>query len=261
MQVGKKKIQGTKGIKGMRGAQGTQGVQGTQGTGMRSHSYQDEEEVSTTKGKGRLVAILLAFVVVLALVVGGGIYGWMQMRQRDYNTVAGKVSQSSAAKKKAESAPKKVEDKGSSKSDNGLPSISSSAIDNSSASADDVKKALVGLPAGITGKSEGVLDDTVDYKINQMFDLYGLGLAGTGGILYQRGDYALVCYKGGYTVAVQKSQGIPVALRSANDAFSADTKSKIGSVYTDAKYDTLLGKESLVLDDSLYAQTKEALEK
>lgn len=253
MQVGKKKIQGTKGIKG---------AQGAQGAGMHpTRSYQDEEEVATTKGKGRLVAILLSFVVVLSLVVGGGIYGWMQMRQRDYDTVAGQVSQSSVAKRKSESAPNKAEDNGSSKSDDGLPSISGSAIDNSSASADDVKKALVGLPAGITGKSEGTLDDTVDYKVNQMFDLYGLGLAGTGGILYQRGDYALVCYKGGYTVAVQKSQGIPVALRSADAAFSADTKSKVGSVYTDAKYDTLLGKESLVLDDSLYAQAKEALEK
>lgn len=238
-------------------------IQGADPAVSAGRSYQEEEEVATTKGKGRLVAILLVFVVVLSLVVGGGIYGWMQKRQRDYDTVAKQVSQSNTAKKKSESTPKKKEeDKGSPKAQNGLPSISSSEVDTTSASADDVKKALVGLPQGINGKSQGVLEATVDYKINQMFDLYGLGLAGTGGILYQSGDYALVCYKGGYTVAVKKTEGIPVALRSADNAFSADTKSKIGSVYVDgAKYDTLLGKESLVLNDSLYAQAKEALEK
>lgn len=238
-------------------------IQGADSTVSAGRSYQDEEEVATTKGKGRLVAILLVFVVVLSLVVGGGIYGWMQKRQRDYDTVAKQVSQSNTAKKESESVPKKKEeDKGSLKAQNGLPSISSSEIDTTSASADDVKKALVGLPQGINGKSQGALEDTVDYKINQMFDLYGLGLAGTGGILYQSGDYALVCYKGGYTVAVKKTEGIPVALRSADNGFSADTKSKIGNVYVDgAKYDTLLGKESLVLNDSLYAQAKEALEK
>lgn len=238
-------------------------IQGADPAVSAGRSYQEEEEVATTKGKGRLVAILLVFVVVLSLVVGGGIYGWMQKRQRDYDTVAKQVSQSNTAKKKSESTPKKKEeDKGSPKAQNGLPSISSSEVDTTSASADDVKKALVGLPQGINGKSQGVLEATVDYKINQMFDLYGLGLAGTGGILYQSGDYALVCYKGGYTVAVKKIEGIPVALRSADNGFSADTKSKIGSVYIDgAKYDTLLGKESLVLNDSLYAQAKEALEK
>lgn len=238
-------------------------IQGADPAVSAGRSYQDEEEVATTKGKGRLVAILLVFVVVLSLVVGGGIYGWMQKRQRDYDTVAKQVSQSNTAKKESESVPKKKEEgKGSLKAQNGLPSISSSEIDTTSASADDVKKALVGLPQGINGKSQGALEGTVDYKINQMFDLYGLGLAGTGGILYQSGDYALVCYKGGYTVAVKKTEGIPVALRSADNAFSADTKSKIGSVYIDgAKYDTLLGKESLVLNDSLYAQAKEALEK
>lgn len=238
-------------------------IQGADPAVSAGRSYQEEEEVATTKGKGRLVAILLVFVVVLSLVVGGGIYGWMQKRQRDYDTVAKQVSQSNTAKKKSESTPKKKEeDKGSPKAQNGLPSISSSEVDTTSASADDVKKALVGLPQGINGKSQGVLEATVDYKINQMFDLYGLGLAGTGGILYQSGDYALVCYKGGYTVAVKKTEGIPVALRSADNGFSADTKSKIGSVYIDgAKYDTLLGKESLVLNDSLYAQAKEALEK
>lgn len=238
-------------------------IQGADSTVSAGRSYQDEEEVATTKGKGRLVAILLVFVVVLSLVVGGGIYGWMQKRQRDYDTVAKQVSQSNTAKKESESVPKKKEeDKGSLKAQNGLPSISSSEIDTTSASADDVKKALVGLPQGINGKSQGALEDTVDYKINQMFDLYGLGLAGTGGILYQSGDYALVCYKGGYTVAVKKTEGIPVALRSADNGFSADTKSKIGNVYVDgAKYDTLLGKESLVLNDSLYAQAKEVLEK
>lgn len=238
-------------------------IQGADSAVSAGRSYQDEEEVATTKGKGRLVAILLVFVVVLSLVVGGGIYGWMQKRQRDYDTVAKQVSQSNTAKKESESVPKKKEeDKGSLKAQNGLPSISSSEIDTTSASADDVKKALVGLPQGINGKSQGALEDTVDYKINQMFDLYGLGLAGTGGILYQSGDYALVCYKGGYTVAVKKTEGIPVALRSADNGFSADTKSKIGSVYIDgAKYDTLLGKESLVLNDSLYAQAKEVLEK
>lgn len=238
-------------------------IQGADPAVSAGRSYQEEEEVATTKGKGRLVAILLVFVVVLSLVVGGGIYGWMQKRQRDYDTVAKQVSQSNTAKKKSESTPKKKEeDKGSPKAQNGLPSISSSEVDTTSASADDVKKALVGLPQGINGKSQGVLEATVDYKINQMFDLYGLGLAGTGGILYQSGDYALVCYKGGYTVAVKKTEGIPVALRSADNAFSADTKSKIGSVYVDgAKYDTLLGKESLILNDSLYAQAKEALEK
>ena len=215
--------------------------------------------IATSKGKGRLVLIVLSFVVVLALVVGAGIYGWMQMRQRDYDTVAAKASQSITLKK--DTSQGQVKDKSSSKADDDLPSISGNAIDNSSASADDVKKALVGLPSGITGKSQGVLDDTVDYKINQMFDLYGLGLAGTGGILYQSGDYALVCYKGGYTVAVNKAQGIPVALRSADDTFSADTKSKIGSIYADAQYDNLLGKESLILDDSMYAQAKEALTK
>lgn len=241
---------------------GNKKIQGTGSATSAGHSYQDEEEVATTKGKGRLVAILLAFVVVLSLVVGGGIYGWMQQRQRDYDTVAKRVSQSNIAKRDSENVPKKEEDKGSLKVQDGLPSISSSKIDTSSASADDVKKALVGLPQGIDGKSQGALEDTVDYKINQMFDLYGLGLAGTGGILYQSGDYALVCYKGGYTVAVKKTEGIPVALRSADNAFSADTKSKVGSVYVDgAKYDTLLGKESLVLNDSLYAQAKEALEK
>lgn len=238
-------------------------IQGADSAVSAGRSYQDEEEVATTKGKGRLVAILLVFVVVLSLVVGGGIYGWMQKRQRDYDTVAKQVSQSNTAKKESESVPKKKEeDKGSLKAQNGLPSISSSEIDTTSASADDVKKALVGLPQGINGKSQGALEDTVDYKINQMFDLYGLGLAGTGGILYQSGDYALVCYKGGYTVAVKKTEGIPVALRSADNGFSADTKSKIGNVYVDgAKYDTLLGKESLVLNDSLYAQAKEVLEK
>lgn len=238
-------------------------IQGADPAVSAGRSYQEEEEVATTKGKGRLVAILLVFVVVLSLVVGGGIYGWMQKRQRDYDTVAKQVSQSNTAKKKSESTPKKKEeDKGSPKAQNGLPSISSSEVDTTSASADDVKKALVGLPQGINGKSQGALEATVDYKINQMFDLYGLGLAGTGGILYQSGDYALVCYKGGYTVAVKKTEGIPVALRSADNGFSADTKSKIGSVYIDgAKYDTLLGKESLVLNDSLYAQAKEALEK
>lgn len=238
-------------------------IQGADPAVSAGRSYQDEEEVATTKGKGKLVAILLAFVVVLSLVVGGGIYGWMQKRQRDYDTVAKQVSQSNTAKKESESVPKKKEEgKGSLKAQNGLPSISSSEIDTTSASADDVKKALVGLPQGIDGKSQGALEDTVDYKINQMFDLYGLGLAGTGGILYQSGDYALVCYKGGYTVAVKKTEGIPVALRSADNGFSADTKSKIGSVYVDgAKYDTLLGKESLILNDSLYAQVKEALEK
>lgn len=239
------------------------GIQGADPAVSAGRSYQDEEETATTKGKGRLVAILLVFVVVLSLVVGGGIYGWMQKRQRDYDTVAKQVSQSNTAKKESESVPKKKEEgKGSLKAQNGLPSISSSEIDTTSASADDVKKALVGLPQGIDGKSQGALEDTVDYKINQMFDLYGLGLAGTGGILYQSGDYALVCYKGGYTVAVKKTEGIPVALRSADNGFSADTKSKIGSVYVDgAKYDTLLGKESLILNDSLYAQVKEALEK
>lgn len=238
-------------------------IQGADPAVSAGRSYQEEEEVATIKGKGRLVAILLVFVVVLSLVVGGGIYGWMQKRQRDYDTVAKQVSQSNTAKKKSESTPKKKEeDKGSPKAQNGLPSISSSEVDTTSASADDVKKALVGLPQGINGKSRGALEATVDYKINQMFDLYGLGLAGTGGILYQSGDYALVCYKGGYTVAVKKTEGIPVALRSADNGFSADTKSKIGSVYIDgAKYDTLLGKESLVLNDSLYAQAKEALEK
>lgn len=238
-------------------------IQGADPAVSAGRSYQDEEETATTKGKGRLVAILLAFVVVLSLVVGGGIYGWMQKRQRDYDTVAKQVSQSNTAKKESESVPKKKEeDKGSLKAQNGLPSISSSEIDTTSASADDVKKALVGLPQGINGKSLGALEDTVDYKINQMFDLYGLGLAGTGGILYQSGDYALVCYKGGYTVAIKKTEGIPVALRSADNGFSADTKSKIGNVYVDgAKYDTLLGKESLVLNDSLYAQAKEVLEK
>lgn len=250
MKVGNKKIQGA--ISATSAASAASA----------SRSYQDEEEVATTKGKGRLVAILLAFVVVLSLVVGGGIYGWMQQRQRDYDTVAKRVSQSNIAKRDSENVPKKEEDKGSLKAQDGLPSISSSKIDTSSASADDVKKALVGLPQGIDGKSQGALEDTVDYKINQMFDLYGLGLAGTGGILYQSGDYALVCYKGGYMVAVKKAEGIPVALRSADNAFSADTKSKIGSVYVDgAKYDTLLGKESLVLNDSLYAQAKETLEK
>lgn len=248
MKVGNKKIQGT-------GSTASAASAASAG-----RSYQDEEEVATTKGKGRLVAILLAFLLVLFLVVGAGIYGWVQMRQRDYNTVAGQASQSSTANKESKSASKK-KDKGSSKAADGLPSISSE-MDTSSASADDVKKALVGLPQGIDGKSQGVLEDTVDYKVNQMFDLYGLGLAGTGGILYQSGDYALVCYKGGYTVAVKKTEGIPVALRSADNAFSADTKSKIGSVYVDgAKYDTLLGKESLVLNDSLCAQAKEALEK
>lgn len=247
MKVGNKKIQGT----------GSAASAASAG-----RSYQDEEEVATTKGKGRLVAILLAFVVVLSSVVGGGIYGWMQQRQRDYDTVANRVSQSNTAKRDSENAPKKEEDKGSSTAQDDLPSISKSEMDTSSASVDDVKKALVGLPQGIDGKSQGALEDTVDYKINQMFDLYGLGLAGTGGILYQSGDYALVCYKGGYTVAVKKAEGIPVALRSADNAFSADTKSKIGSVYIGgAKYDTLLGKESLVLNDSLYAQAKEALEK
>lgn len=247
MKVGNKKIQGVTGS-------------GAQGAGAHpSRSYQDEEGVATSKGKGRLVLIVLSFVVVLALVVGAGIYGWMQMRQRDYDTVAAKASQSITMKK--DTSPGQIKDKSSSKADDDLPSISGNAIDNSSASADDVKKALVGLPAGITGKSQGALDDTVDYKINQMFDLYGLGLAGTGGILYQSGDYALVCYKGGYTVAVNKAQGIPVALRSADDAFSVDTKSKIGSIYADAQYDTLLGKESLILDDSMYAQAKEALTK
>lgn len=236
-------------------------IQGADPAVSAGRSYQDEEETATTKGKGRLVAILLAFVVVLSLVVGGGIYGWMQKRQRDYDTVAKQVSQSNTSNKGSKSASKK-KDKGSSKAADGLPSISSSDMDTSSASADDVKKALVGLPQGIDGKSQGALEGTVDYKINQMFDLYGLGLAGTGGILYQSGDYALVCYKGGYTVAVKKTEGIPVALRSADNGFSADTKSKIGSVYIDgAKYDTLLGKESLVLNDSLYAQAKEALEK
>lgn len=247
MKVGNKKIQGA----------GSAASAASAG-----RSYQEEEDVATTKGKGRLVAILLAFVVVLSLVVGAGIYGWMQQRQRDYNTVANRVSQSNTAKRDSENVPKKEEDKGSSTAQDDLPSISKSEMDTSSASADDVKKALVGLPQGIDGKSQGALEDTVDYKINQMFDLYGLGLAGTGGILYQSGDYALVCYKGGYTVAVKKTEGIPVALRSADNAFSADTKSKIGSVYIGgAKYDTLLGKESLVLNDSLYAQAKEALEK
>lgn len=241
---------------------GNKKIQGAGSAASAGRSYQDEEEVATTKGKGRLVAILLAFVVVLSLVVGGGIYGWMQQRQRDYDTVAKRVSQSNTAKRDSENVPKKEENKGSLKEQDGLPSISGSKIDTTSASADDVKKALAGLPQGIDGKSQGALEDTVDYKINQMFDLYGLGLAGTGGILYQSGDYALVCYKGGYTVAVKKTEGIPVALRSADNAFSADTKSKIGSVYVDgAKYDTLLGKESLVLNDSLYAQAKEALEK
>lgn len=248
MKVGKKKVQGT-------------GASVSASVGM-SRSYQDEEEVATTKGKGKLVAILLSFVLVLSLIVGGGIYGWMQKSQRDYDTVAKQVSQSTTTKKGNGDASKKTQDKGSLKAQNGLPTISSSDIDNSSASAEDVKKALVGLPQGITGKSQGALENTVDYKINQMFDLYGLGLAGTGGILYQSDDYALVCYQGGYTVAVKKTEGIPVALRSADNAFSADTKSKIGSVYIDgAKYDTLLGKESLVLNDSLYAQAKEALEK
>lgn len=254
MKVGNKKIQGVTGAGTSAGA-----VRG----GQSASSYQDEEGVATSKGKGRLVLIMLSFVVVLALVVGAGIYGWMQMRQRDYDTVAAKASKSITMKKARGKAisPGQIKDKSSSKADDDLPSISGSAIDNSSASADDVKKALVGLPEGITGKSQGVLDDTVDYKINQMFDLYGLGLAGTGGILYQSGDYALVCYKGGYTVAVNKTQGIPVALRSADGAFSADTKSKIGSIYADAQYDTLLGKESLILDDSMYAQAKEALTK
>lgn len=238
---------------------GNKKIQGASVGGQSARSYQDEEGVATSKGKGRLVLIMLSFVVVLALVVGVGIYGWMQMRQRDYDTVAAKASQSITMKK--DTSPGQIKDKSSSKADDDLPSISGNAIDNSSASADDVKKALVGLPAGITGKSQGVLDDTVDYKINQMFDLYGLGLAGTGGILYQSGDYALVCYKGGYTVAVNRAQGIPVALRSADDAFSSDTKSKIGSIYADAQYDTLLGKESLILDDSMYAQAKEALTK
>ena len=246
MKVGNKKIQGATGSGAVRG-------------GQPARSYQDEEGAATSKGKGRLVLIMLSFVVVLALVVGAGIYGWVQMRQHDYDTVAAKASQSITMKK--DTSPGQIKDKSSSKADDDLPSISGNAIDNSSASADDVKKALVGLPAGITGKSQGALDDTVDYKINQMFDLYGLGLAGTGGILYQSGDYALVCYKGGYTVAVNKEQGIPVALRSANDAFSADTKSKIGSIYADAQYDTLLGKESLILDDSMYARAKEALTK
>lgn len=183
MKVGNKKIQGT-------GSTASAASAASAG-----RSYQDEEEVATTKGKGRLVAILLAFLLVLFLVVGAGIYGWVQMRQRDYNTVAGQASQSSIANKESKSASKK-KDKGSSKAADGLPSISSE-MDTSSASADDVKKALVGLPQGIDGKSQGVLEDTVDYKVNQMFDLYGLGLAGTGGILYQSGDYALVCYKGG----------------------------------------------------------------
>lgn len=252
MRVGNRKIRGA-------GSDSSAGM-----TASAGRSYQEEEDVATTKGKGRLVAILLAFIVVLSLVVGGGIYSWVQMRQRDYDTVAGRVSQSNVSKEEgSKSASKeKKQSKGSTKSQNGLPSISSSDIDNSSASADDVKKALAGLPQGITGKSQGALEDTVDYKINQMFDLYGLGLAGTGGILYQSDDYALVCYKGGYTVAVKKTEGIPVALRSADNAFSADTKSKIGSVYIGgAKYDTLLGKESLVLNDSLYAQAKEALER
>lgn len=248
MKVGNKKIQGT----------GSAANAATVASAGRS--YQEEENVATTKGRGRLVAILLSFLLVLFLVAGAGIYGWVQMRQRDYNTVAGQVSQSNTANKESKSASKK-KDKGSPKAADGLPSISSE-MDTSSASADDVKKALVGLPQGIDGKSQGALEDTVDYKINQMFDLYGLGLAGTGGILYQSGDYALVCYKGGYTVAVKKTEGIPVALRSVDNAFSADTKSKIGSVYVDgAKYDTLLGKESLVLNDSLYAQAKEVLEK
>lgn len=257
MKVGNKKIKKVEGQSAV--AQGAGAVRGAQPT----RSYQDEEGVVTSKGKGRLVLIVLSFVVVLALVVGAGIYGWMQMRQRDYDTVAAKASQSVTMKKDSgKAAPQgRVKDKSSSKADDDLPSISGNAIDNSSASSDDVKKALVGLPAGITGKSQGALDDTVDYKINQMFDLYGLGLAGTGGILYQSGDYALVCYKGGYTVAVNTAQGIPVALRSADDAFSADTKSKIGSIYADAQYDTLLGKESLILDDSMYAQAKEALTK
>lgn len=247
MKVGSKKIQGTGSATSAASA---------------SRSYQDEEEVATTKGKGRLVAILLSFLLVLFLVVGVGIYSWVQMRQRDYDTVAKQVSQSNASKEEANKSTSKKKDKGSPKADNGLPSISSSEINNSSASADDVKEALVGLPQGINGKSQGAIEDTVDYKINQMFDLYGLGLAGTGGILYQSGDYALVCYKGGYTVAVKKTEGIPVALRSADNTFSADIKSKIGSVYVDrAKYDTLLGKESLVLNDSLYAQAKEDLEK
>lgn len=241
---------------------GNKKIQGAGSAASAGRSYQDEEDVATTKGKGRLVAILLAFVVVLSLVVGGGIYGWMQQRQRDYDTVAKRVSQSNTAKRDSENVPKKEEDEGSLKAQDGLPSISGSKIDTTSASADDVKKALAGLPQGIDGKSQGALEDTVDYKINQMFDLYGLGLAGTGGILYQSGDYALVCYKGGYTVAVKETEGIPVALRSADNAFSADTKSKVGSVYVDgAKYDTLLGKESLVLNDSLYAQAKEALER
>lgn len=253
MKVGNKKIKKVEGQGAV--AQGAGAVRGAQPT----RSYQDEEGVATSKGKGRLVLIVLSFVVVLALVVGAGIYGWMQMRQRDYDTVAAKASQSVTMKK--DTSQGRVKDKSSSKADDDLPSISGNAIDNSSASSDDVKKALVGLPAGITGKSQGALDDTVDYKINQMFDLYGLGLAGTGGILYQSGDYALVCYKGGYTVAVNTAQGIPVALRSADDAFSADTKSKIGSIYADAQYDTLLGRESLILDDSMYAQAKEALTK
>lgn len=250
MKVGNKKIQGA-------GSAASAASAASAG-----RSYQEEEDVATTKGKGRLVAILLAFVVVLSSVVGGGIYGWMQQRQRDYDTVANRVSQSNTAKRDSENVPKEGEGKGSSTAQDDLPSISKSEMDTSSASADDVKKALVGLPQGIDGKSQGALEDTVDYKINQMFDLYGLGLAGTGGILYQSGDYALVCYKGGYTVALKKTEGIPVALRSADSAFSADTKSKIGSVYVGgAKYDTLLGKESLVLNDSLYAQAKEALEK
>lgn len=241
---------------------GNRKIRGVGSAASAGRFYQDEEEVATTKGKGRLVAILLVFVLVLSLVVGGGIYGWLRMRQRDYDTVAGRVLQNTTSKEEANKSSSKKKDKGSPKADNGLPSISSSEINNSSASADDVKKALVGLPQGIDGKSQGALEDTVDYKINQMFDLYGLGLAGTGGILYQSGDYALVCYKGGYTLAVKKTEGIPVALRSADNAFSADTKSKIGSVYVDgAKYDTLLGKESLVLNDSLYAQAKEALKK
>ena len=236
------------------------------GSGVSSRAYQDEEGVATSKGKGRLVAIVLSFVVVLALIVGAGIYGWVQKRQHDYDTVAGQVEQSNSAKDSGSSSDSGEspdnKDDGSSQADNGLPSINVDDMNNTSASADDVKKALVGLPQGITGKSQGSVDDTVDYKVNQMFDLYGLGLAGTGGILYQSGDYALVCYKGGYTVVVEQSQGIPVALRSADDAFSADTKSKIESVYIGgAKYDTLLGKDSLVLDDSLYAEAKGALTK
>ena len=51
MKVGNKKIQGA-------------------GVGAQSaRSYQDEEGVATSKGKGRLVLIMLSFVVVLALVV------------------------------------------------------------------------------------------------------------------------------------------------------------------------------------------------